>query len=97
MDGLGSVGRSAPGSYGPEAGSIVEASDLALFFVVGWVFVWSSVGFRCCGAENSVVVDGNSLVFFNGGGYLNSGQKGHSKPFLYVFVFFLNRGYSKMM
>ena len=37
MDGLGSVGRSAPGSYGPEAGSIVEASDLAVFFVVGWV------------------------------------------------------------
>lgn len=26
VDGLGSVGRSAPGSYGPEAGSIVEAS-----------------------------------------------------------------------
>ena len=31
VDGLGSVGRSAPGSYGPEAGSIVEASDLAVF------------------------------------------------------------------
>jgi hypothetical protein len=29
VDGLGTVGRSAPGSYGPEAGSIVEASHLA--------------------------------------------------------------------
>jgi len=70
VDGLGSVGRSAPGSYGPEAGSIVEASDLAFFS--------SSVGFsfgrrdRFCGAENSVVLDGKVVLFLSGG-YLNSG------------------------
>ena len=31
VDGLGVVGRSAPGSYGPEPGSVVEASHLATF------------------------------------------------------------------
>lgn len=80
MDGLGSVGRSAPGSYGPEAGSIVEASDLSDGFSFG-----RRLGFFSFfgGAENSVVVDGKVVFFFYRGGYLNSGQKGHSKPFLF--------------
>ena len=35
VDGLGTVGSSAPGSYGPEAGSIVEASGLEA--LIQWI------------------------------------------------------------
>ena len=36
MDGLGVVGRSAPGSYGPEPGSVVEASAMAALWAKDW-------------------------------------------------------------
>ena len=36
VDGLGVVGRSAPGSYGPEPGSVVEASAMAALWAKDW-------------------------------------------------------------
>lgn len=82
MDGLGSVGRSAPGSYGPEAGSIVEASDLAVFFVVGWVS-FGRPFFVVVGLKTQWCWMGRSVFFYRG--IFNSGHKGHSKPFLFSF------------